>query len=736
MYDSEFNYYRPAYVEYVIQKVIDKEHDLITYRKKRYYNIPCSFDIETTSTYLDGEKVAFMYIWVLNINGTSIIGRTWEEFEHCMNMIHKKLRTNLNRIFVIYVHNLAFEMAFISRRFTWEKVFSIDTRKPIYARDMRGIEFRCSYLLSGYSLAKVAENLQTYKIRKLVGDLDYYKVRTSITPLSQKELRYVINDGRIVTAYIAEEIERNGNIAKIPLTKTGYVRQACRRNCFSKSHRERNGNIYRKRIKKMTLTLEEYDLLKSAFAGGFTHANPFYTNKILHNVRSFDFTSSYPAVMVAEKFPMSAGEKIEIKSKKEFEYNISNYCCVFEVRFTNVHSKIMFDNPISASKCYNLQNAVLNNGRVVSADSFVISITNVDYNVLTKFYTWDKMEIGTFYRYKADYLPREFVDAILTFYEDKTSLKGVVGKEIEYIHQKENVNSCYGMTVTDILRDLVVMDGNEWIVDRHGYGVQPTAGMSTEEIDEILQSNPGYKISLWSLSEVEREKEIEKYNNNPQRFLFYTWGIFVTSYARANLFSGILACGNDYIYADTDSIKILNAADHLDYFSSYNDYITKRLETACVYHGFNISRVRPKTIKGEEKPLGVWDDDGSYDVFKTLGAKRYMYLSGGQLHTTIAGSNKKKTALYLERTYGKYYAFYKFDNNMRVPAGDSGRTSSHYIDFETSGVIKDYLGNEGSFHELTSVHVEQTEYNLSITDAYIKFFIGVQMKGEDTNEEG
>lgn len=728
MYDSEFYYYSPAYIEYVLQKVIDKEHDRVTYRKKQYYNIPCSFDIETTSTYLNNEKVAFMYVWVLNINGTSIIGRTWEEFEKCVETIHKKLRTNTNRIFVIYVHNLAFEMAFISKRFTWEKVFSIDTRKPIYARDMRGIEFRCSYLLSGYSLAKVAENLQTFKIKKLVGDLDYYKVRTSSTPISQKEMRYVINDGRIVVAYIAEEIKRNGNIAKIPLTKTGYVRQACRRNCFSTSHREKHGNIYRKRIKKLTLTLEEYDLLKSAFAGGFTHANPFYTNKILHDVKSFDFTSSYPAVMVGEKFPMSKGEKVVIQSKEEFDKYIENYCCVFEIRLTNVHSKVMFDNPISASKCYNLENAVLNNGRVVSADSLVLAITNVDYNVYTKFYTWDKMEIGTFYKYKADYLPREFVDAIITFYEDKTKLKDVVGKEVEYLHQKENVNSCYGMTVTDILRDMVVLDGNEWIVDGHGYGITPVGDMSNEEINDMLSSHPDYRLSLWSLSEVDREKEIERYNKNPQRFLFYTWGIFVTSYARANLFSGILACGTDYIYADTDSIKILNAADHADYFSRYNDYITKRLETACIYHGFDVSRIRPKTIKGKEKPLGVWDDDGHYDVFKTLGAKRYMYLSSGKLHTTVAGSNKEKTARYLERTYGKYYAFYKFDNNMCIPASDSGRTTSYYIDFETSGNVTDYLGNVGTFHELTSVHVEQTEYNLSITDAYIKFFMGVQLR--------
>lgn len=736
MYDSEFQYYEPHEIENVLKTVINRATDKIMHRKKQYFNIPCAFDIETTSTYLNGNKVAFMYIWVLNINGTSIIGRTWDEFEYCINVIHEKLYTNSERIFVIYVHNLGFEMSFIARRFTWEKVFSIDTRKPIYARTVDGIEFRCSYLLSGYNLAKVADNLQTFRIHKLVGDLDYYKVRHSKTIITQKELRYVINDGRVVVAYIAEEIERNGNIAKIPLTKTGYVRQACRRNCFSKSHRERHGSKYRKRIKELTITLEEYDVLKWAFAGGFVHANPFYTNKILHDVRSFDFTSSYPAVMVGEKYPMSAGERITITSKEQFNDCINNYCCVFVARFTDVHSLVMFDNPISASKCRELKNVVLNNGRVVRADSFTLALTNVDYRVYEKFYKWKKCEIYVLYRYKAGYLPREFVDSILTFYENKTKLKGVKGKESEYLHDKENVNSCYGMTVTDILRDMHMIDGDEWIVDRNGVGIESTAGLSQAEIDEIMSKHAGSKISLWYLTEVNRQAEIDKYNKNPQRFLFYAWGIFVTSYARRNLFSGILACGNDYIYADTDSLKILNYDKHADYFEKYNKNISKRLKTACAYHGFSSERVRPKTVKGVEKPLGVWDDDGHYLVFKTLGAKRYMYLSDDwnddtkkfdrNLHVTIAGSNKSKTAKYLVDTYGKYYAFYKFDNHMNVPTTASGRTSSCYIDYETSGTITDYNGVKGDFHELTSVHVEQTEYNLSITDTYIKYFMGIQ----------
>ena len=35
--------------------------------------------------------------------------------------------------------------------------------------------------------------------------------------------------------------------------------------------------------------------------------------------------------------------------------------------------------------------------------------------------------------------------------------------------------------------------------------------------------------------------------------------------------------------------------------------------------------ISPKTIKGETKTLGVWDFDGFYTDFKTLGAKRYIF---------------------------------------------------------------------------------------------------------------
>ncbi|MEM1506600.1 hypothetical protein RG959_25010, partial [Domibacillus sp. 8LH] len=69
----------------------------------------------------------------------------------------------------------------------------------------------------------------------------------------------------------------------------------------------------------------------------------------------------------------------------------------------------------------------------------------------------------------------------------------------------------------------------------------------------------------WGFEKVDVNEEIEKYNSSRKRFLYYAWGIWVTAYARRNLWTGILAVGNDYIYSDTDSLKVLNYEKHEPY---------------------------------------------------------------------------------------------------------------------------------------------------------------------------
>lgn len=672
---------------------------ITTSKKKQYYNIVCAFDIETTSFYSnqlenEKEKVAIMYCWQMSINGRVVFGRTWDEFITVMNRLTSFFHLYENRRLIMYVHNLAFEFQFIRKRLEWDSVFSIEQRKPLYALTTGGIEFRDSYLLSGYSLAKLGDNLQKYHVRKLVGDLDYSKIRHSKTPMTEKEIAYCENDVLVVSAYIQEEIEKAGNITRLPLTKTGYVRNYCRNKCFYGDDRHKTNTKtyqkYRELILSLKLDSEEYKQLKRAFQGGFTHAAARFSGKVEKNVDSIDFTSSYPYVLLSEQFPMSSGRIVEVKTKEEFQKYINLYCCLFDVEFTNLTPKIINENYISLSRCYQHEKVVVNNGRVVSADKITTTITDVDYTVIEKTYKWDSMTIYNFRIYNRGYLPTNFVKSILKLYSDKTTLKGVEGKEVEYLVSKGMLNSCYGMTVTDIVRD------------------------------EIIYSNE------WDIEKADVEKDIEHYNKSRNRFLYYPWGVWVTAYARRNLWGGILAFGDDYIYSDTDSIKCINIEKHFDYINSYNNTVKLKLQMAADYHKIDFELFQPKTIKGIKKLIGVWDwetENNKYTRFKTLGAKRYMIEQDGKINITVAGVNKKTAVPYLVKKYGDKI-FEAFTNDLTIPKEHTGKMTHTYIDERKTGVITDYLGNKNTYDEYSAVHLENAEYSLSLSEAYIDFLKG------------
>lgn len=691
--------YKPEEITDVLQMVMMGERTLKTNKKIEYYNVPCSFDIETSSFFRstgnsENEKVAIMYEWTFGINGAIIIGRTWGEFFSMLETVCEWLQLSVNKRLCCYVHNLSYEFQFIRKWLEWEKVFSIDNRKPIYALTTGGVEFRCSYLLSGYSLAKLGDELRTYTVRKLVGNLDYNLIRHSETPMTEQELAYCVNDVKVVMAYIAERMEQDGNISRIPMTKTGYVRNYCRESCFYEPGVSRKKSFkymrYMEIMKGLRLTPEEYKQLKRAFQGGFTHANPFYSGKVERNVSSDDFTSSYPAVMLSEMFPMSSSEQIEITSTEQFEHCLKNYCCLFDIEITGLQSKIYYENYISVSRCWGVKTPVINNGRLVSAGHIFTTVTEQDYLIIKTFYEWDSLKVGNFRRYRKGYLPTDFVKAILKLYQDKTTLKGVDGKEIEYLKSKEMLNSCYGMAVTDIVRDEITYSGETW-------GTQ----------------TPDY------------EKAISQYNNNRSRFLYYPWGVWVTAYARRNLFTGIIAFGNDYIYSDTDSIKALNHDKHMDYINQYNSMIREKLYKAMDFHKIPRDAIEPKTIKGVKKCLGVWDYEGEYSRFKTLGAKRYMVEKDGEINLTVSGLNKKVCVPYMVNQWGEN-VFEYFTDELYIPPEYTGKNTHTYIDDERVGVVTDYTGKQYTFRELSGVHLMKSDYSLSIAREYADYILNVQ----------
>ena len=660
-----------------------------------YLNIEAGLDIETTSMVINERKTAFMYIWMIGIgHGENVYyGRTWAELEAFTQEIVKHYDLSKKKRLLVYVHNLGYEFQFMRNHFEWSDSFNLKERKPLRATTVDGIEFRDSYILSGYDLEKTAENLGKHEVEKLVGELDYEKIRHHDTPLTPQEMAYCRNDIEIITAYINEQIEMyGGNITKVPLTNTGRVRSFVRSSVYYDTKDHKKSSLtkyvkYRDLMKNLTLTVKEYYLLKKAFQGGFVHSNPVWTGEVMEDVTGIDFDSAYPGVMVTEKFPMSKGEEVEVNSLKELDDLLEEYCVLFRVRFTGLRSKIRQEHYLSESKCENMENIVTSNGRIASADVLETTITDIDYRIIKEAYEWDGIQVADVIKYHKGYLPKDIILAIIELYHNKSSLKGVKNKTIEYLHSKGMLNAVFGMTVTDIVR-----------------------------------ANVSYKNS-WETNLPIVKEEINGYNASKGRFLFYPWGVWTTSYARRNLWTGILTFKDDYLYSDTDGIKLLNYDDHQDYIVGYNKVNQLKIEAMCKYYRIDPKRLSPMTSTGDSVTIGRWDFDGYYEKFKTLGAKRYMVQEGDDIALTVAGVGKRSAKDYmLEQCGGDINkTFEMFNKDLTIPPQHSGNLTHTYIDEEMEFEVTDYLGNTTTVNTKSGVHLEAVEFSLSMTSSYINF---------------
>lgn len=743
-------------------------------KKEQVMNEAVSFDIEATSTRnSDNQKIAWMYAWALDIFDCTIIGRQWKDFVNVLNVISNYFGLNPNKRIIVYVHNLSYDMQFFRKWFDWDYIFATETRKPLYAITTTGIEFRCSYRLSGYRLSKIGEMMGIDKLK----DFDYREIRTPITKLSKEEHQYIIHDVKIVSAYIRKKIAEESGIVNIPLTKTGYVRRLCRHKCLNDRYKS---PYYKSLMRDMTLSYDEYITARKAFAGGYTHTAYNHSGSLEKDVRSFDFNSSYPTVLISEMYPMGKGVEITECSIEEFEkYMYSGDCCICTVELSKLMSAGLnpYESYLSRSRCEvcegkvtkgvweepttieeldkilskRLENEdkldlIVNNGRVFQAERVITTITNVDYQILKECYTFELTGFSHFYVYKTTYLPKPFIECILEFYVKKTELKGLVGVEDEYMNAKENLNSLYGMSVTDIVRRLIEYDysENEW--------------------DDIARMNRHEKPK--KMTEEEITTQIDKENKKHGRFLFYLWGVFCTSYARRNLWFGINECMYDYLYSDTDSIKIIHAEKHMDFINRYNEWISKRLEKAMDYHNLPRELVRPKNKKGEEKPLGLWDNDGNYRKFKALRAKSYMYQTWKPnmdwakkyhkkmikmrvvkhetynvkrddrikiikatmyalltYHMTCAGVNGAEATKYLIKK-DPFHPMSLFKDDMRIPSSYTGKLTHTYIDSPIREPVKDKDGNVFIIYEKSFVHLEPCDYDFSLAAEYVRFLKG------------
>lgn len=761
-YNDDFSCY--DFIKNSVSDFLNFSKMSITDPKGKCLNVPLSYDIETSSFIdknrsPDDTRVVIPYTWQLGIYNHVLIGRYIEDVNYFFADLKKYLDDCEIKFCKVYIHNIPFEFFHTFRVFENldSKYLTIDTRTPIeFSLYKEKIKFNDSYQLSNKSLAKTSNEL----LRKIVKQkpIDYTLVRLPETPLTEDEIIYSAFDVYCVNEYIFEMLENNPDtkyIIDIPKTSTGFVRNKLRNNvgyglkCDERTPEQQD---YYNVLKKCKISCyEQLEIFRKTFNGGFTHSGFFTIGKVYNDVYHFDFTSSYPTVLLTEKYPVSSFYPVFYKVDDD-DVTATRYTKSFFNAGTtdDVIKKILFNSSVKKLREYNigflcqvelqdvklkdnvndciisishvdidddnqndyfdiLKTARVYNGRVHTIKKITLWLTDVDFYEIKKFYNIGEIYLKKCQIARFDYLPFIFKKTILTFYKQKTVLKDT-DNVFEYQYNKAMLNSLYGMCVTDPIRpDYEILNGQ---IEKH------------------------------LLTDDEKEKAIKKNDLTITQFIYYPWGVWCTAYARRNLYSAILECGDDYLYADTDSVFIKNLDKHRKYFKKYDDNIknkiSRSLKNDYIYASVELENTKNKykqqmintdknnerylaelnrlnekidrlkqqsqeletlyneckTIKGVFKPLGVWSEEKHCLKFCSIGAKRYLeQFDNGDIQFTIAGIKKDNIKKFFISTLTNTEKIFEVFSNVIWGTSDSilinekfsGKTTNTYIDHIQKG---------------------------------------------------
>lgn len=650
--------------------------------RKNIDNTIYTFDIETTSyLILDGKLVnafdylklsedererseaqACMYIWQFSVNDQVYYGRTWQEFKIFLDRIEE----NCDKEKFVFVHNLSFEFQFLCGQFKFKEVLARKSRKVMGAKfEDWNITLRCTLFMSNVALAYLPD-LFNLPVQKMVGDLDYNLIRTPASELTEKELGYCEHDCLVVYEYIKMELSTYDQVNKIPMTSTGKVRKELQ-------HIVLNDPNYRRIVNQcINIKPSVYNMLIEAFAGGYTHANYIYADEVLKDVDSYDETSAYPFVMVTEKFPMAEFMPCNIEDLNKLD---KNYAYLIRIKLYNIHCKY-YNNFISASKCNWIVGQHLDNGRIISAKMIDITLTEIDLKFFLDTYEYSDYEIVSSHFALKNYLPKQFIDFILTKYVNKTKFKNVAGRELDYAKEKNKFNSLYGMTVTNMIRDDVSFGDNGWL---------ETPLDNSMIFDKLLE---------------EKKKS----------FLSFAWGVWVTAYARDNLLRRVIALDEWACYMDTDSIKLVQGYDK-SIFEKYNKSVEEKIKRVSKLLNIPLDRFAPTDSKGEAHMLGIFENETgkgrthTYDKFITQGAKKYCVEIDGQIHVTVSGVPKKGGAKCIKNIED-------FRDDLIFDYENTNKKMLAYNDHQRPIDIIDYKGVKYKVTDRTGVCLLPTTYKL------------------------
>lgn len=708
---------------YMLPRPVSKNNKT-NYHKSSFINLGCGFDIETSK--IPGTVKTTMYVWQFSIEKMTVIGRYWGDFVGLLSLLEDAYHLDEKNRILCFIHNMKYEWSFMKKQIPWNyrairnedkeitgfkaDVFAIDERAIVKAVSSHYIEFRDSYILTRYSLGKLAEVFKLEN-QKLKGELDYSKVRHRETPLTNDELAYCINDVQILSEfyhkYITKEFLRNNY--KIPLTSTGIIRDEMKRAFKQLPKKERDA--YKRLLKNCFPETEEHykECIKWLYRGGFVHANATLANEthISEVMGSFDFKSSYPAIMLQESVPW-------IFEKRDpdwfYQYGtdkkiLSKYAYYGEFKIYGIQASTPHTIESKSKLIDYSDDAVFDNGRLYKASWVVVMLTEQDVLNYTEMYSIDRWVCHGIRISVKKPLPKFLKDLVLKYYYLKEKLTEEGKKDtIEYQNAKSLLNAFYGMCVTAIVFNDTRFD---------------------DETGEMYIAGQG-----------------DYYSSCKKLLLLPQWGIWISAIARRRLIHTFYKIDTNRVkykhnnitgyaiskrskinalYGDTDSIKLINLYSNMYVFNDYNTNVIRKNKS--MYVGEYDRKYFAK--------LGTFDFEGKSYRFKTLGCKRYMYtqieynkkLEKYELSDTIKIAGMVKGSL---KHYCKDYGldlYETFDDNLILDEDYSDKLTTYYPSPEDSEFemdVTDYLGNVSRVSERSFCTLIPTTFSMKVDPIYLE----------------
>jgi hypothetical protein len=684
--------------DYVTRGILDNVvicSNMKKHTKRAEIYLRCGGGLDTESTTVTDESgkplFAFLYHIQICINGTYFSMRDIRciipFFRGLCQEVKKYKEKKYQPVLVLWVANLGHEYAFLKKQLAKVGItdlFAKDERQPLRICLQNCVELRECLGLFGRSLDDIAKSYTT--TQKLKGDLDYNLIRVPFaTELTDAEKAYCKNDVVILDELSEVAFEKfTDKGLKMPMTKTGILRQKCKRAIHNIRYE------YRDNEKLMPKTEFEYYIMRRfMFAGGLSGTSPLFVGIFVERSKCADITSDYPAQMNHRLYP--AGELIETAPENIMKYKgkfkIILFTCNLRPKTKHAviskHKVLNFENTDYCEFTTRCRNCVVINGKLLFADNVCLLLNDVDIKALSELYYFENVLIyRAWYFTKKARAPKFLRDCMNSDYLTKQQLKATGQSEtILYKESKSAVNSYFGMTCTRLYDCLYCFD---------------------EDIEDIKP----------------RAAELS-YNEQRQKMWLSPYiGYWCTSYARSILIHYIAKYPDLILQYDTDSLY---------YITDTNKVPAERIaefENDLLNYNRRISLLNKRIFNNDMHfdDLGAWEiDKADYIGFKGLGAKRYLLQkANGDLKPVVAGMVKKSFTEYVEKNHVNPFDVFK--NDLTLSRVSSRKLASKYFDNPDNKVIPvkvtDYQGHTEIVEIYTYHALFAIEFKMKVAAAY------------------